>query len=161
MVFNIKTIIYATTLGAHTRPVFRAAVKQAIVNHARIVMVYAAEPMTEFGHALVESYLPEADRDRLARDGKRQLLATMKSRVQAFCHDELNNFPESRHLQIDYVVEEAAPSELIVATADEMDADMIVIGSHNQSSISRMLMGSTARKVMDTANRPVLVVPNN
>ena len=39
MLPDINTLIYATTLGDNTRPVFRFAVKQALLNRAKIVMV--------------------------------------------------------------------------------------------------------------------------
>jgi nucleotide-binding universal stress UspA family protein len=49
--------------------------------------------------------------------------------------------------------------EVIVAYADECDADLIIVGSPNRSWLEAMLNTSVARKVTRSALCPVLVVP--
>jgi len=46
----------------------------------------------------------------------------------------------------------------IVAYADEIDADLIVIGSRGLGAVEGALLGSVSRKVLRDAKRPVLVV---
>jgi universal stress protein A len=46
----------------------------------------------------------------------------------------------------------------IVNDAIEVDADVIVMGSHGRSDIAGLLLGSTAHKVIHLSDRPVLVV---
>jgi nucleotide-binding universal stress UspA family protein len=46
----------------------------------------------------------------------------------------------------------------IVAYADEIDADLIVVGSRGLGAIGSTLLGSVSRKVLHDANRPVLIV---
>ncbi|MFC6906223.1 universal stress protein [Halalkalicoccus tibetensis] len=50
------------------------------------------------------------------------------------------------------------PHTVITSYADEHDADMIVMGSHGRSGVSRVLLGSVAERVLRTTHRPVLVV---
>jgi len=45
----------------------------------------------------------------------------------------------------------------IVRTAGEVDADLIVVGSHGYTGVDRLL-GTTAAKVVNHADRNVLVV---
>ena len=47
----------------------------------------------------------------------------------------------------------------IIDEADAVDADLLVIGSHGRSGFERLLMGSTAERVVRKSPRPVLVVP--
>ena len=50
------------------------------------------------------------------------------------------------------------PALEIVAHAKEMHADLIVIGTHGRTGVSRLIMGSVAEHVVRTAPCPVLVV---
>ncbi len=47
----------------------------------------------------------------------------------------------------------------IVAHADSIDADMIVVGSRGHGAVAGTLLGSVSRGVLREARRPVLVVP--
>jgi nucleotide-binding universal stress UspA family protein len=49
--------------------------------------------------------------------------------------------------------------EAVVAKGNEIDADVIVIGSHGNSSVFDTLMGSAGQDIMQHAGRPVLLVP--
>src|SRR5206468_779697 len=50
------------------------------------------------------------------------------------------------------------PYEEIVSAAKEMGADLIVIGSHGHGGLGRLLLGSTAERVLQYAPCAVLVV---
>jgi len=50
------------------------------------------------------------------------------------------------------------PATSIVDFAKELHADLIVIGTHGRTGVSRFLMGSVAEHVVRTAPCPVLVV---
>ena len=49
-------------------------------------------------------------------------------------------------------------ADAIVGYAKEVHADIIVVGTHGRSGVSRLLMGSVAERVVRTAGCPVLVV---
>ena len=55
------------------------------------------------------------------------------------------------------VVHIGVPWEAICSAAKEVEADLIVIGSHGYSGLDR-LMGTTAAKVVNHSDRNVLVV---
>lgn len=50
------------------------------------------------------------------------------------------------------------PADEIVAYADTVDADLIVVGSRGRGAVASTLLGSVSRGVMHEARRPVLVV---
>ena len=54
---------------------------------------------------------------------------------------------------------EGTPWKEIVESAREWPADLIVVGTHGRSGLSRLLFGSTAEGVVRHARSPVVVVP--
>ena len=55
------------------------------------------------------------------------------------------------------IVKGGIPAEVIVQTAKDEDASMIIIGSRG-TRVSHLFMGSVSREVANTADRPVLIV---
>jgi nucleotide-binding universal stress UspA family protein len=52
-------------------------------------------------------------------------------------------------------------SELILDTAQEMQADIIVIGTSSRRGLEEFLLGSTAHKLIQTAHTPLFIIPNH
>jgi nucleotide-binding universal stress UspA family protein len=59
---------------------------------------------------------------------------------------------------VDVVELEQSPTEALLAVADERDARMIVVGSHGESPLKSVLVGSTPTKLLHLSQRPVLVI---
>jgi len=53
---------------------------------------------------------------------------------------------------------EGDPADEILRCADEIGADLIVMGSHGRTGVLRVLMGGVSSKVLDRAKCPVLIV---
>ena len=49
--------------------------------------------------------------------------------------------------------------DTLVACAKENEADLLVLGSHGHGVVARMLLGSTAQRVVNQATIPTLIVP--
>jgi nucleotide-binding universal stress UspA family protein len=61
--------------------------------------------------------------------------------------------------EVEAVIVEQSPAPGLVALAAERDARVIVVGTHGESPIRGALLGSTPHKLLQLADRPVLVVP--
>lgn len=61
-------------------------------------------------------------------------------------------------LEVTEEVLEGTPDERIVEYARSNDIDMIVIGTHGKNGLSRVLLGSTAEKIVRESPVPVLSV---
>ena len=64
----------------------------------------------------------------------------------------------SRGLRVEIETRVGSPFEEILTAADNCGADLVVIGSHGGSGIGRLLLGSTAERVIERARCPVLVI---
>ena len=60
-------------------------------------------------------------------------------------------------LQGEVQVTTGEPGPVICQSAQELGADLIVVGSHGRGSIGRVLLGSVSRYVLEHAPCPVLV----
>jgi len=82
----------------------------------------------------------------------------VKSR-EATAIEHLGKFLEENDIQgVKAVVLLGDPSAEIVKYADEQQADLVVIPSHGYSGLTRMLLGSTAERVIRHAHCPVYVM---
>ena len=66
----------------------------------------------------------------------------------------------ARHHGIDVVtaIENGDPARRIVDYAEEVDADLIIAGTHGRSGVERRLIGSVAERVVRQARCPVMTV---
>ena len=61
-------------------------------------------------------------------------------------------------INMEYCVREGVAAEEILHMADELGADLVVMGMHGRTGLGRLLMGNTAESVLPEANCPVMVV---
>lgn len=54
--------------------------------------------------------------------------------------------------------EQGDPAEQLVRAAAELDADLIMLGTHGRTGIKRILLGSVAERVVRLAGCPVFVI---
>ena len=56
------------------------------------------------------------------------------------------------------VFEDDTPERAIVATARDIDADLIIMGTHGRHGLPRVILGSVTERVLHTTNIPVISV---
>ncbi|WP_428634419.1 universal stress protein, partial [Sedimenticola sp.] len=57
------------------------------------------------------------------------------------------------------LIVEGMPAPTIIKTADKMDVDLVVMGSHGHNTLENLFVGSVASKVVNRCSKPVLLVP--
>ncbi len=152
---EINTILYTTSLGKHTRPVFRHAVKLASALNARIVMLHVVEPIGEMGTALMKNYLPADMVKKIHDEGIEEIHQQMHKRIEKFYEEELNSLTDSIKLDIEYVVAEGNHTDTILAESVKHKANMVVMGAEN--TFGRH--SHTTQQVVKHSKIPVVVVP--
>jgi nucleotide-binding universal stress UspA family protein len=74
-------------------------------------------------------------------------------------HRRLRHITQGEHFAVHFQTKFGRPTEQILATAEEVSADLIVMGHRHRSALERGFNRSTALKVLGSAHCPVLIVP--
>ncbi|MDX1501741.1 MAG: universal stress protein [Thermoanaerobaculia bacterium] len=72
--------------------------------------------------------------------------------------EELAEPLRGRGLTVHTSAREGYPPEVIVEAAEELEADLLALGTHGRSGLAHLLLGSTAERVVQRAPCPVLTV---
>lgn len=67
------------------------------------------------------------------------------------------HLPGAWKRRVERIVGHGDPASEILDTAKQVDADLIVVGTHGLGSLGRLLLGSVSRKVVRVSTIPVLV----
>lgn len=76
-------------------------------------------------------------------------------RLTGFAEDQLNGLEGAVHTQVLI----GKPAEEIVAYAQKVEAQMIVMATHGYSGLEHVLLGSTTEAVLRHSKCPVLSIP--
>jgi nucleotide-binding universal stress UspA family protein len=142
-----KHILLATDGSAVSEHAVRIAVELARTHGAVLTALYVIEP---YPYLNVGESNPIGFQSYMAAAGEHASQAHAK--VAALCkHPGTPVTLRTRR------AEELTATEGILNTALEDGADLIVVGSHGRSGIVRLILGSTANKVVAQSPVPVLV----
>lgn len=71
---------------------------------------------------------------------------------------QLRRLPPSADIHAFCHVQTGDPAGEILTLAEDVEADLIVVGTHGRRGVARLMMGSVAQRVMRDASCPVLVM---
>jgi nucleotide-binding universal stress UspA family protein len=81
--------------------------------------------------------------------------AAMLTRLQSFAGSEVGN----AGVAVDFDVAEGGAATEILAKAEDISSDLIVLGTHGRSGFDRLVLGSVTERVLRKATSPVLTIP--
>ncbi len=137
---NIKSILHPTDYSIHSETAFRIACALARDYEARVVVLHVA-PLPAIGDAGLAVIPPPPDFNK-------EELETQLLQVQA-------SDPGTR---IEHRLERGEASAKILAVAQAIPCELIIMGTHGRTGLGRLLMGSVAEEVLRNAPCPVLTV---
>ena len=120
---------------------------------------YASALAAETGATLFIVHVAEDSQAYLAGYGSFAFADDVSDSLEREMRKQLEDTEPKRdgvRVQRHYLVGTAVPQ--IVEFADREDVDLIVMGTHGRTGLSRMLMGSIAEGVLRKASCPVLTV---
>jgi nucleotide-binding universal stress UspA family protein len=131
----------------HAIRAFDYAVRLSKLSAAEISIVHVIPPPVAGEEGVPAIQLTES----MLLEGK-ELLDRLKTRAAKM------HATEEKNAKIDYLLREGTPSKVIVATAKELTADLIVMGSSGTGGVKELLLGSVSHAVSNHAICPVLIV---
>lgn len=142
-----KKILLATDGSAASAQAARLAVDLARTHGARLTALYVVDPYPYLGIGEAnplgfQAYMSAAH----------EHAAQAHAKVSALCTQ--GGAPVDLHLRR---VEDMQASEGILQAAEQEGSDLIVVGSHGRTGISRLMLGSIAAKIVAQSPVPVLV----
>ncbi|WP_435176800.1 universal stress protein [Halorussus sp. AFM4] len=92
-----------------------------------------------------------------SESGRKETREARREEGQAAVGD-IAEAAEERGLEAVTAIEEGSPAETVVDHADEVDAEMIVMGTRGRSGVDRYVLGSVTEQVVRRSEVPVLTV---
>ena len=139
---QIKTIVCALDFSEVSPKVAAYAKNLAEVCGAKIVALYVAPSLTQY----VEFHVQASYID----DFVTGIVSGATDTMNSFVKEYFQGVPVEGRVVSGYAAEE------IVAVAEEVGADLIVLGTHGRKGLDKILFGAVAEKVIKTAKLPVL-----
>jgi nucleotide-binding universal stress UspA family protein len=142
-----KHILLGTDGSAASENAAALAVGMARVHGARLTALYVVDPYPYLG---IGETNPMGFQAYMA--AAQQHAAQAHAKVEARCKRET----PAVDLEV-RLVEDVTAMRGIVDMAQETHADLVVVGSHGRTGISRLMLGSVAAQVVAHSTVPVLV----
>lgn len=97
----------------------------------------------------------------IVEEAQREFRDQAQKTLDGFLTEQIARFEKTgakiNHKRVAAAVDFGSPTERILALAEELKADMIVIGTHGRTGMQRLLVGSVAENVLRHAHCTVLV----
>jgi len=167
MIPKIKNILYATDLSKNSAYAFRYAVNSAEHHGADIHILHVLEirllsiplPQEDGTGNLSEGpqYLEklqkfEAEQKKLAKE-------KIQKRLKDFCEQELQGNAALLKRVVSIEIAEGDPAAQILQKAEELPADVVIMGTHGKGFLAHSFLGSVAEKVLNRVKIPVFIIP--
>jgi nucleotide-binding universal stress UspA family protein len=133
-----KTILFPTDFSTASDAALVHAESLARQMNARLLIVHVEEPPLAYGGGELYYGLPEPSSERILK-----MLEDVK--------------PSDPSVPYTHRLTMGDPAGEVVRIAEDENAEMIIIGTHGRTGMTRLLMGSVAEAIVRRAPCPVLV----
>ncbi|MBX7054832.1 MAG: universal stress protein [Pyrinomonadaceae bacterium] len=144
-------ILLATDGTKHSEAAADMVTRMKLSNDDSVRVISVVDMAVPLAVDIYGGYLPDTtELEKTARESASKVVEDAIARLKAELHDA--------GVSIDGDVLFGSPDSRIVETAEDIHADLIVIGSHGYKRWERLLLGSVSHSVVHHAHCSVLVV---
>ena len=152
MLPSVNKILYTTDLGVDTQPALCMAMSLAEKHQAQVTFLHVIEPISQ----MVFVSQSEKFWQKVREDNMKASVRLAEKCLSNFYNEEqLKDTLDRPKIVIEY----GRVADTILQTADDIDADLIIMGTHSHTALGELILGSVADKVMRMSRRPILLVP--
>lgn len=146
----MKSILYATDYSENSVAALKYAYNMSLSLKAKLWVVHVFEsPSTMQSRARIT--FPNLEKDVFKKHN---------NQLEEFCNKHLGGDIEALNVAVEAVQDKSAVDG-IVSKAEKIQSLLIVTGMNSTSKLKRLIMGSTARGLVEKAPYPVLTIPGD
>jgi nucleotide-binding universal stress UspA family protein len=143
----LRRVLHATDFSKASQRAFARAIEFARQNKAELFLVHVLTPTAQY--VVGDDYTDPSLYAELDASMRRDAESAMKA---------LAKKAQKAGVTVKTALLRGVAAEQIVQSAKNRHADLIVIGTHGRTGLSKLLMGSVAARVISLAHDPVLTV---
>ena len=146
----MKTILYATDYSENSIAALKYAYAMSLKIKAKLWVVHVFD-------------LPTLSRTKVAGlviDLEKDAFRDHTTKLEEFCEEHLGSDLKELHVEVEAIHDKSAVNG-IISKAEKIQSLFIVSGIKGASKLRRLIMGSTARDLIDKAPYPVLTIPED
>ncbi|PLX79643.1 MAG: universal stress protein [Desulfuromonas sp.] len=159
MLPQYKNILVTTDLSPNSENAFRHAVMLARHNDAKIHLLHVVPDIDSSVRGYVSAVMGQEKLAEFESKHETDAKLEIQREIDRFAKDELSSLPQDLERFSGTIVKHGHIVPEILKAADELNADVIVMGTHGMGAIEHTFLGSTAEKVLRKSKRPVFVLP--
>jgi nucleotide-binding universal stress UspA family protein len=159
MIPRIKNILYATDLSRNSAYAFRYAVNSAQKHDAKIHILHVIEALPSAAEGLITQFIGEEKLRKMRKETEEDLLERIRERLRQFAEKELKRDPKTLRKVASIEVVSGNPAAEILRKAEEMNADVVIMGTHGKGVIGHAFLGSVSEQVLHRIRKPVFIIP--
>lgn len=142
----MKAIVCATDFSSNAGHAIQYSLSLAKKINGMVYLLHAYESPIAFSEMPMTAIL----------GAEAQIRIISEKKLEKIKRKAAEQFPS---VSIETIIQRGQAAKLVTTYADKIDADLIVVGKTGTGKVERFFIGSTASKVIQKANCPVLCIP--
>jgi nucleotide-binding universal stress UspA family protein len=155
MIPEIQKILYATDLSENSAYALRYAIDTAIKHDAKIVILHVINEMISSYYPAFGTVLTDEKHSAVQNAAVKKI----HQRLEELCEEQFKNMPEEIKRVVSIEVCKGYPVEEILEKANELNCDVIIMGSHGKGKLKHTFLGNVALRVLKRSRKPVFIIP--
>jgi nucleotide-binding universal stress UspA family protein len=144
----VRRILFATDFSKASRKAFTTAVAMTKANRASLTIVHVITPFTPI---VPEQYVDGHTWELIDKEARRWSLQRLRT---------LTNRAKKAGVRTAGLILEGDPAEQTARAVRSTRADLLVVGTHGRTGLTRFFVGSVASRLVATTSCPVVTVRN-